>query len=90
MEAKTLQLKRDVGEQNNGRRERRRNALVFFATLIATLVLGVPPDFDWLISWFLARRHSGSAGVQNVDARINGRLELTAACSSDSSGRLKC
>lgn len=68
MKAKTLNQKRNVGEQNERRRERRRSALIFLATLIATLVLGVPPDFDWLISWFLARRHSGSARVQNVDA----------------------
>lgn len=68
MEAKTLQLKWGVGKRNNERYERKRNALVFLATLIATLVLGFPPDFDWLITWFFARRHSGSAGVQNVDA----------------------
>lgn len=69
METETLKLKIDPGEQSYVRCEREGNVLIFLATLIATLVLGATPDFDGLVSWFLAWRPLGSAGVRNVEAR---------------------
>jgi hypothetical protein len=57
MKAKTTGIEIGLGKRERG-------MLIFLATVIATLVLGSTPDFDGLVSWFLAWRPLGSTALR--------------------------
>ncbi|MGH9328424.1 MAG: hypothetical protein ACRD2B_17275 [Terriglobia bacterium] len=62
---RTKQAKQGNGKPASEMCERERNALVFLATLVATVVLGFTPDLAGLASWFLAWGRLASGGIPN-------------------------